>query len=68
MTREREKIEEYDSYLRGDVYEYIIEDPNGEIVESCCGFYGYDYAEKEMKQALDNYVNSIAIQLPLLGE
>lgn len=33
-------IEEYDQYLTGTVYGYIVENENGEQVESCWGFYG----------------------------
>lgn len=32
-------IEEWDCYLRGDVYGYVIVDPDGDTVESCRGYY-----------------------------
>jgi len=49
------EVEEYDQYLTGDVWGVIIEesDPVEEDedawteVDSCWGFYGYGYAEKE---------------------
>jgi len=41
------EVETYDQYLRGDVWCYTITDADGEIVDSCCGFYGSDYAEAE---------------------
>lgn len=41
------EVKEYDQYLTGDVWGYIIEDDDGEHVESCWGFYGHDYCEKE---------------------
>ena len=31
-----------DEWLRGDVYGYTIETPDGDIVDSCWGFFGYD--------------------------
>lgn len=30
----------YDQHLRGEVYGYVIEDENGDHVESCWGYYG----------------------------
>ena len=41
------EIETYDQYLTGDVHGYIIEDQNGDEVESCWGFFGSDYCEQE---------------------
>lgn len=37
-------IETLDMYLTGDVYGCIIEDEEGEEIDSCWGFYGRDYA------------------------
>ena len=41
----------YDQYLSGDVWYYTIEDDNGEVLDSCGGLYGHDYAEQEAKDA-----------------
>jgi hypothetical protein len=41
------EVEEYDQYLTGDVYGYVVEDGDGENVESCWGFYGFDYCKQE---------------------
>lgn len=39
----RGEIETYDAYLRGEVYGYTITNPkDGELIDSCCGFYDYD--------------------------
>lgn len=46
------EVEEYDKYLTGDVYGYIIEDPDGEVIESVWGFFGYDYVVQEAKAAV----------------
>lgn len=43
------EIETLDQYLTGDVWGYIIEDENGEHVDSCWGFYGREYCEQEAK-------------------
>ena len=34
----------YDQYLRGDVYGFVVEDEDGEELDSCWGFYGSDIA------------------------
>jgi hypothetical protein len=34
------EVELYDQYLRGEVYGYVVEDREGEHVDSCWGFYG----------------------------
>ena len=37
----RGEVEVYDMYLRGEVYAYTLTDrQTGEIIDSCCGFFG----------------------------
>jgi hypothetical protein len=36
------EVEELNKYIMGEVYGYIIEDENGEHIDSCYGFYGDD--------------------------
>ncbi len=48
------EVHEYDQYLRGDVYGIVIEDENGEAVDSCWGFYGSDFALGEAERMLDD--------------
>jgi hypothetical protein len=43
------EIETYNMYLQNDVYGIVVKDENGNDVESCWGFYGYDNAETEAK-------------------
>ena len=43
----RAEVEEYSCYLRGEVYSYIIENSNGEEVESKSGILGYVNALNE---------------------
>lgn len=50
------EVEEYDRYLSGDCWGYVIETEDGETVDSCWGFIGSEYAEEEMKSALDAQV------------
>lgn len=41
------EVHTYDQCLTGDVWGYIIEDEDEEVVESCWGFYGEKYAQEE---------------------
>jgi hypothetical protein len=47
----RAEVEEYDQYLRGEVYSYVVEDQDGEQLDSCSGYFGYEYAKQEAKAA-----------------
>ena len=49
------EVETYDQYLTGDVYNYSIEDEEGNVVDSCCGFFGEEYALEEGKSMLEHY-------------
>lgn len=40
-------IKTYDQYLRGECYGYVIEDVDGEELESCWGFIGMDCVKEE---------------------
>jgi hypothetical protein len=46
------EVETYDQYLTGDVWGYIVEDDNGNHLDSCWGFYGEEYCKQEAKSAL----------------
>jgi hypothetical protein len=46
------EVEVYDQYLQGDVWGYIIEDDAGNVVDSCWGFFGEQYAKEEAALAL----------------
>ena len=45
-------IEEWNQYLSGDVWGCIVEDDNGNHVDSCWGFYGREYAEEQGAEML----------------
>jgi len=47
----KSSVEEYDQYLRGDVYGYVIKDKDGEKIDSCWGFYGLEYAIESAREA-----------------
>ncbi len=46
------EVKVYDQYLNGDVWGFIIEDDNGEHLDSCWGFYGQEYCENEANEAM----------------
>jgi hypothetical protein len=46
------EVEVYDQYLRGDVWGFILEDDQGNVVDSLWGMFGYDYAKQEAEEAL----------------
>jgi len=39
------EVEEFDKYLTGQVYRYVLRDEDGEVVDSCSGFLGDDVRE-----------------------
>lgn len=48
------EVKVYDEYLRGDVYCFTVENDEGEIIDSCGGFFGDgDYCFEEAKRAID---------------
>lgn len=59
VNRLREEVKTYDQYLRGEVYGYVIEDPDGEDIDSCWGFYGppEDYMLLECRGIIDYEIN-----------
>ena len=52
------EVETYDQYLTGDVYGYIITDPDGNETDSCWGFYGYKYCLEEAQSMVDWHVKN----------
>ena len=48
----KDEVEVYDQYIRGDVYGFIIEDLQGNNVDSCWGFYGWEAAAEQADNAL----------------
>jgi hypothetical protein len=46
------EIKDYDQYLTGDVYGYVVKDEAGDRVDSVWGFFGLEYARSEAQAAL----------------
>lgn len=51
------EIKTYDQYLTGEVFSFIVEE-NGEIVDSCGGFYGRDWEENGIKDYIPEELHS----------
>lgn len=48
------EAKDYDSYLRGDVYGYIVKDDEGNELDSCWGFIGdMEYPIEQAKEQID---------------
>lgn len=47
------EVEEFDQYLTGQVYGFIVEDKDGNHLESCWGFYGLEYCVSEARGAAE---------------
>lgn len=45
------EIEEYAAWATGDTWGYVIEDENGDELDSCWGFYGIEYAKSEAESS-----------------
>ena len=56
----RGEVKTFDQYLRGDVYGYTITDKDGDVVDSCCGFYGMDAVKEESGSALEYWATKQA--------
>lgn len=59
------EVEEYNHFLTGDIWGYIIEDEKGDHIDSCWGLYGREYCEQEANNALEYYKKTNPQQLNL---
>jgi hypothetical protein len=44
----RQEVETYDQYLTGDVHGFHLETKDGDVIDSCWGFYGSDFLTNGM--------------------
>ncbi len=51
----KSEIKEYGSYVNGECYGYVIEDVDGEQIDSCWGYIGYEYVQQEARSQADWY-------------
>jgi hypothetical protein len=49
------EVSEYDNYLTGEVYAFSVTNAEGEVLDSCCGYYGdpLGYATTCAKESID---------------
>jgi hypothetical protein len=59
------EVETLDQFYTGDVWGYVIEDENGEDIDSCGGFYGGKYAKKEALSVARHHFENTYHQLAL---
>ena len=48
-------VETWNQYLEGDIWYFQITDENGEMVDSCGGYYGFDDCVTEARSAAEHY-------------
>jgi hypothetical protein len=48
----KSEVEIYSQWANGQVYGFITKDPDGEEIDSCWGFYGFDYCIEEAKACI----------------
>jgi hypothetical protein len=48
------EVETYDQYVRGEMYGFQIVDENDDIIDSCYGFFGTDFANNGMLDYIDH--------------
>jgi hypothetical protein len=52
----RAEVEEYNRYVEGDVWGFVVQDPWGHVVDSCFGFYDKDDAENQGQASLQHHI------------
>lgn len=65
------EVDVYDNYLTGAVFFYNVEDREGEIIDSCGGFYGYEWDKNGLTDyaynAIDYHVKEDAKKAVLMA-
>jgi len=56
------ELEAWGQYVEGDVWGWVVEGPDGQG-DSCWGFYGFEYACTQAREALDNAIEYEAEQV-----
>ena len=57
------EVETYDNYLTGEIFCWTIEDEDGDVIESCGGYFGYESADgdciKDARRSADHAANAL---------
>jgi hypothetical protein len=65
LTALLDEVKVYNQYLTGEVYEYAIKDEEDNLLDSCCGFFGFEQCKEdalaEAKSITDQLQTSFAI-------
>jgi hypothetical protein len=56
-----EEVKLYNQFLAGDVYFYSIEDEDGNILDSCSGFYEFENCKSEAIESAKTISNTVLI-------
>jgi hypothetical protein len=56
------EVETYSQFLNGDVFGYITEDSDGNHIDSCYGFYGYDYENNGLLDYAKGHIDWVVSQ------
>ena len=59
------QVKEYDDYLTGNVYGFDIVDESGDVIDSCCGFYGYDHKKSGLLETAKAEIDHLDRQMVL---
>jgi len=62
------EVNEYSQYLEGDVWGFVIEDEEGEHIDSCWGFYGHEYVMEEAENILKCHIEKYEEEQAMLKE
>lgn len=49
-----DEIKTYGQYINGDVFSYVVKDEEEEIIDSCSGFYGWDFQNNGITEYVPN--------------
>ena len=60
-----DQVKEYDNYLTGNVYAFDIVDESGDVIDLCCGFYGYDHKKSGLLETAKAEIDRLDRQLEL---
>tara|TARA_B110000444_G_C18758691_1_gene556446 strand:+ start:42 stop:641 length:600 start_codon:yes stop_codon:yes gene_type:complete len=58
----RGEIKTLDQYISGEVYGYVVEDKDENVIDSCYGFFGYDIEKNGISDYLEEkYVKALVV-------
>lgn len=55
------EIQTLNTYITGDIYRFVIEDENGDMLDSCGGFFGSDFATNGITDHISEDLKEVLI-------